>query len=298
MLPPALQRHIEGALGSEVESTTTATGGFSPATRERILLRDGRRAFVKAGTDADTRAWLRDEWRVYGALSRPFLPEVLHWSDTEAVLVLEDLGDCERAPPWTGRAVAAVVATLAEVAATRPPPDVPALDPSPFRGWQRSLWSLQSIATLGAATPEWLQSHGPVLARAEAAARISGDSLLHCDVRGDNLFLRGGRAILVDWNWSVRGNAAVDRAFWAPSLQLDGGPPPEQVVGHEPELAAAVAGFFAYQAVQPIEQATPAIRAFQVAQLRQALPWAARALGLPLEGVTTAQAASGHGMSL
>ena len=123
------------------------------------------------------------------------------------------------------------------------------------------------------------------MARAEAAAPLTGDSLLHLDVRGDNLFLRDGRAILVDWNWAERGNAAVDRAFWAPSLQLDGGPAPERVVGHEPELAAAIAGFLAEQAAKPVELATPAIRAFQRAQLRCALPWAARALGLPLTGL-------------
>ena len=235
--------------------------------------------------DEDTRSWLRDEWRIYGAISAPFLPEVLHWSAHEAVLILEDLGECERAPPWTDGAVTAVLTTLAEVGATPSPPDVPALDPEAFRGWQRALTCLDRIAALGVAGPEWIHTHGPLLVRAEATAPLSGDSLLHLDVRGDNLFLREGRAILVDWNWAQRVNPAVDHAFWAPSLQLDGGPPPERVVGREPELAAAVAGFFASQAALPVELATPAIRSFQRAQLRCALPWAARALGLPLEGL-------------
>jgi hypothetical protein len=288
MMTPSLQRHVESVLGARIDYTTTASGGFSPAARERIVLMDGRRAFVKAGTDADTKSWLRDEWRVYGGLSAPFVPEVLHWSSPEAVLILEDLGDCERAPPWTARAVAAVLKTLAEVSAADCPPDVPALDTSHFRGWQESLSGLDRIAALGVATPKWVHAHGPILAKAEASAVLSGDSLLHLDVRGDNLFLRSDRAVLVDWNWAQRGNAAVDRAFWAPSLQLDGGPPPERVVGHAPELAATVAGFFAFQAAQPVEQATPAIRAFQRAQLRCALPWAARALDLPLEGLVEA----------
>ncbi len=75
-------------------------------------------------------------------------------------------------------------------------------------------------------------------------ARSSGDGGDNLFLREDRVFLREDRAVLVDWNWAEIGNPAVDRAFWAPSLQFDGGPAPE-------------------------------------AQLRLALPWAARALGLP-----------------
>jgi len=41
-------------------------------------------------------------------------------------------------------------------------------------------------------------------------------------VRSDNLCLRDGHAVLLDWNHARIGNAAFDIAFWLPSLVLEG----------------------------------------------------------------------------
>ncbi len=280
-MDPTLRDRIHSMLGAAVASSIPAAGGFSPATRERLVLADGRRAFVKAATDEATAGWLRDEWRVYGALQAPFLPRVMAWEPESATLLLEDLGEAERAPPWTDAAVDAVLRGLDAVAAADPPAAVPALDSRAFSGWASIEADPEPFRRLTVCTDRWLKGALPVLVEAEAKAPLAGDSLLHLDVRGDNLFLRGGSAIFVDWNWARVGNAALDRAFWAPSLALDGGPSPEQVVGHAPELAAAVAGFFAHQSGLPVADATPAIRTFQFAQLQIALPWACRALDLP-----------------
>jgi len=281
MLSESLKSRVESLLGASVVSSVTAVGGFSPATRERVVLADGRRAFVKAATGPRTTEWLKDEWRIYGCVEAAWLPEVLVWDHDWPLLILEDLGDSGRAPPWTEDAVEAVLRSLSEISEVAPPSGLHRLDGAKFRGWAKTQGELGGFCGLGLCTQRWAESAVPRFVEAEEAADFSGDSLLHLDVRGDNLFLREGRAVLVDWNWAEIGNPVVDRAFWAPSLQLDGGPAPEVVVGHEPELAAAVAGFFAWHAAQPVEEASPAIRAFQLAQLRLALPWAARALGLP-----------------
>jgi hypothetical protein len=77
------------------------------------------------------------------------------------------------------------------------------------------------------------------------------------------------------------GNPRWDIAFWLPSLLLEGGPHPASVLpdgGHE---AAVVSGFFAARAGLPPVAAAPTVRAFQLAQLRVALPWACSELGLP-----------------
>ena len=102
---------------------------------------------------------------------------------------------------------------------------------------------------------------------------------MHCDVRSDNLCLRNGRAILVDWNHTRVGNPAFDVAFWLPSLVLEGGPLPDRF-GVD-EFAPVVAGFFAARAGLPPPKGAPEVRGFQLAQLEVALPWACRALGLP-----------------
>ena len=102
---------------------------------------------------------------------------------------------------------------------------------------------------------------------------------MHCDVRSDNLCLRDGRAILVDWNHTRVGNPALDLAFWLPSLALEGGPAPDGF-GVD-EFAPVVAGFFAAHAGLPPPEGAPEVRGFQRAQLEVALPWACRALDLP-----------------
>ena len=80
------------------------------------------------------------------------------------------------------------------------------------------------------------------------------------------------------------GNAVLDVAFWLPSLELEGGPKPDAVLPSGPgvaELAALVAGFFAARAGLPPPSGAPTVRGIQLAQLRPALAWACRALGLP-----------------
>ena len=117
---------------------------------------------------------------------------------------------------------------------------------------------------------------------AAAEAQLDGDEFLHFDVRSDNLCLVDGRAVLVDWNLAARGNGKFDIAFWLPSLRLEGGPEPWEVLPGAGPLAAAVAGFFAVRAGLPPPSGAPSVREFQRAQAAVALPWAARELGLKL----------------
>ncbi|MGH3031166.1 MAG: hypothetical protein ACRDNE_10445 [Gaiellaceae bacterium] len=70
-------------------------------------------------------------------------------------------------------------------------------------------------------------------------------------------------------------------AAWLPSLEAEGGPPPEALLPEAPEAAAFMSGFFAARAGLPPIPTAPHVREIQLAQLLTALPWAARALGLP-----------------
>jgi len=121
----------------------------------------------------------------------------------------------------------------------------------------------------------------PSLLTAEAAAILEGDSLVHLDVRSDNLCFRDGRALIVDWNWAALGDPAVDAQFWLPSLVLERGTPPVQL---EPEYAAWLLGFFAARAGLPPIPDAPGVRLIQLAQLAVVLPWACRLLALPPPG--------------
>jgi aminoglycoside phosphotransferase (APT) family kinase protein len=149
-------------------------------------------------------------------------------------------------------------------------PDV-AADPAPF------------LAT-GICSPEWLTNHLPALATASAAARIDGDHVLHFDVRSDNLCFTAGRALFVDWNHACLGNPVLDTASWLPSLEVEGGPAPEDVLAPDtPELAeisALLAGYFCARAGLPEIPQAPHVRRLQLDQGRVALAWACRELGI------------------
>jgi len=279
---------MEVVAGHEVVEARPVAGGYTHADRRIVSLADGRVVFVKTATDEETAEWLRAEHHVYAELGgAPFLPELIDWCDDgeRPALVLEDLSGCRWPPPWTGRDVGAVKEVLVEIAASRVPSGLPeAADWHPrLHRWPQVAQDPESFLALGLCREAWLEAALPVLESASERASLAGDRLQHFDLRSDNLCVRpDGSVVVVDWNLATVGAAHLDLAFWLPSLEDEGGPAPEAVVGARfPREAALVAGYFAHTAGQPIIPRAPRVRTVQLAQLRSALPWAARANGLP-----------------
>jgi hypothetical protein len=272
---------LERLLGSPVVAERPVPGGYTLARRTVVTLADGRTAFVKTAVDDLTRGWLEAERRIYAAVGGAFMPRVL--GADEDVLVLEDLSAAHWPPPWRDGDVQAVLAALDELHAVAPPPGLPhPQEADDLRGgWPDVAADPEPFLALGLVSPAWLDDNLATLLDAAARAELDGDSLVHLDVRSDNLCLRDGRCLIVDWNWAARGNPQLDLAFWLPSLHLEGGPEPEVVGGEiDPALAALCAGFFACRAGLPEPSAAHNLRGVQRAQLEVALPWAARSLGL------------------
>jgi hypothetical protein len=195
------------------------------------------------------------------------------WEDGERpLLVLEDLtDDAYFPPPWRPGDVDAVRATLTELGGVR----VEGLPSFPDRWpqWVAVADDAAPFLSLGIASSACLEEALPELLAAEDALPFSGSALVHGDVRSDNLCIRSGRAVLVDWNHAVLGNPAFDVAAWLPSLTLEGGPQPEDVADAAvAEFAVAIAGFFAARAGLPPPEGAPLVRGFQLAQLEIALP--------------------------
>ena len=272
-------RAVERITGSPVVAQRpAAAGGYTNAIRAIVQLADGRSVFVKAAGDDATLGWLRDEHAVYEAVTGPFMPDLLGWED--GILVLEDLSAAHWPPPWSERHIDAVRHALADLHALSPPAGLPSAgDVESLRdGWVVVASYPAPFLALGLCTATWLEHSLPTLIEAAERAPLDGDRIVHLDVRSDNLCLADGRCKLVDWNHTARGNPDLDIALWLPSLHLEGGPEP---AGH-PELAAAFAGFLACRAGLPEPPTAPphGVRPVQIAQLRVALPWAARELGL------------------
>jgi hypothetical protein len=266
-------------------------GGQTAAHRWVVELADGSTAFVKIAATEGTAEWLRDEHRFYAwAAERElaFLPRMLEFRDDERpALALEDLSAADWPPPWNPDRTTAVLSSLHEVHATPAPNWLPPVGGSQFDrdGWSRVEADPHPFLSLGLCSPGWLELALPMLLEASAAAPIEGDALLHLDVRSDNLCIRMGRAVLVDWNLACVGNELFDIACWIPSLEAEGGLAPEELLDPETpglrEMAAAVAGYLCSRAGLPRIPEAPHVRPLQLSQTRTALPWAARALGLP-----------------
>jgi hypothetical protein len=294
---PFLAGRVEALLHKKASGWRRVQRGYTPAGRWVVRFEDGSSAFLKAGDDEvragaahTTAEGLRREHRVYSQLQAPFIPRLLAFSDGPGatLLVLEDLSGASWPPPWTGKSIAAVLASLealhsARLGDGRAAEDNIAEDLEPT-GWPRVSQDPLPFLGLRLASAHWLETNLPALLGAAEDATITGDDLCHWDVRSDNLCLAGETAVLIDWNWAASGNGRLDLAFWLPSLEAEGGPPPEEILD-APELAAVVSGFFAARAGLPPIPALPGLRGVQLDQLRTALPWAVRALGLtPLDG--------------
>jgi hypothetical protein len=267
---------------TEGRLATTDRGTGAMAARWIVADGAGRSAFVKIGATDVTAEWIRTEYRNYQALRGWFLPEVRGWDDDGArpTLAIEDLSDAVWPPPWTDTGVEAVMDAFAAIAMA----PVPAhLESRPFDrdDWQAVAANPSPFLALGLCSAEWLEAALPVLDDATHRAPLDGDALVHLDVRSDNLCFRDGRAVIIDWNHATPANPDLDVAFFLPSLHAEGGPAPDALLPDAPGLAAWVAGFFCSRAGDPPILDALHVRPLQIMQSRTALPWAARALGLP-----------------
>ena len=277
-----------------VEAITTAAGrpprtwqrvtrgGYTPAERWLVTFGDGTRAFAKVGTVERVGEWLMTEHRAYAEIVGSFMPRLIGWSAQPVpALLIEDLSRAHWPPPWSDDLVAKVRATLESVAATPCPewaPPVEQLDL--FGGWSEIASDPAPFLALRLVSHEWLHAALPALIASEQTPELAGSSLLHLDVRSDNLCLAADRVVLVDWNYVSRGNPLLDVAGWLPSLTSEGGPLPEEVEPAAGTFAPAIAGYFCSHAPLPIISDAPAVREVQLAQAMTSLCWAARWLGL------------------
>ncbi|HJP71807.1 MAG TPA: aminoglycoside phosphotransferase family protein [Candidatus Limnocylindria bacterium] len=260
-------------------------GGYTPAERWIVDLDDGSRAFAKVATVEYIKDWLRSEHRAYRDIAGPFMPRLLGWADEPVpALLVEDLSAAHWPPPWRPGMVAAVLATLDQVATTPCPSWADPIEDAAselFAGWSTIAADPDPFLGLGLVTPGWLNSALPVLIEHQFPPELRGGALIHFDVRSDNICLTAERALLVDWNFVVRGNPLFDVAAWLPSLAHEGGPLPEAVSPEAGVFAPALAGYFCARAPEPVIPEAPHVRRVQRAQAATALPWAARWLGLP-----------------
>jgi hypothetical protein len=288
-LPAAVRDWVGHELGAAVVEAVTQPGGFSPGVAARLRCADGTRAFCKAVselTNTQAAEMHRREAAITAALpvSAP-VPRLLTCYDdgTWVALLFQDVAGRQPSLPWRADELTDVLKTLADAStlqtkygqdfsgwrllAAGPAVAVDRLDP----------WSRRHLGTLAALESEW----------ADAAV---GETLVHCDIRADNLLLCADRVWVVDWPAACKGAAWFDVMAFAPSVAMQGGPLPEELLARHPaargadpdavlSAACALAGYFTLGALQPPPPGLPTVRPFQAAQARVARAWLARRTG-------------------
>jgi hypothetical protein len=278
-----LRHRIERLLGQAVQSCRPVQGGYTPAIR-LLCGTSNASFFVKGGATPLTSQWVRREIQVYNRVSGSFVPDLIAWEDheSEPILIIEDLSAHHWPPPWSERQVDLVLAQVDAMHNT-PAELAPYAEVYRERGpnWRAVALDPEPFLSLGMASERWLRAALPLLLQYEAQCSTEGDSLAHWDLRSDNICITERRAVFVDWNLACMSNPKLDLGFWLPSLAHEGGPEPETILPHAPDVAAWVSGFFAARAGLPTIPDAPHVRLVQRQQLGTALPWVCRALDLP-----------------
>jgi aminoglycoside phosphotransferase (APT) family kinase protein len=303
LAPAWLRDEVEARLGGRVVEAVDQPGGFSPGVAARLRVVDGRRVFVKAvgpEPNPDSPGIHRLEARNMAVLPRSAPAPRLLWSLDQGgwvALAFEDVDGAQPALPWRAGELRRVLEMVAAMAAalTPAPAGVPLLADrleDSFVGWRR-------LAAAHAAGDDdltgldpWAARHLRRLADLEAGWPLAteGTTLLHCDLRADNLLLTPTRVVAVDWPWACVGAAWVDLLLLLPSVTMQGGPDPEATFAAQPVAAgadpeavtsalAALAGFLVRDARLPPPSGLPTLRAFQLGQGLSALDWLRRRTG-------------------
>jgi hypothetical protein len=301
-LPPAVRSAVESAVevvaGGAVVDVVPCAGGFSPGAAVAVTAEGGGQAFVKvvsAAQNPRSPDIYRLEASVHSWLpAHPAIPALrTTYDDGDWVaLVFDHVAAGPPTLPWSAADLDAVLAAVRSVqtaagavgGVARP---VGELYTEDLASW-RAL-AAERPAYLDPWSARWVDRCAEIEAGWVAAAE--GTALLHTDLRADNVLVRDGRAWIVDWPWACAGADWFDGVVMAPSVALQGGPPPEELMARAyPDappvgvlaVAAAVAGYFTRAAAQPPPPGLPTVRAHQAACGRAARAWLARLLDAPV----------------
>jgi hypothetical protein len=296
---PEPVRSWAASLGSVV-AARDVQGGFSPGCCTVLELADGRSVFVKAvGAELNEESpdIHRREGEVTAALPRlPQLPRLIDTYDDGdwVALAFDAVTGALPQHPWDEAELDVVLEDLARLHEVLTPCPIEGLESASVRertlanGWH----SLASLSEPPAGLDEWSVRHLDRLVELESESwdAVVGESLVHGDIRADNMLIDGATTVFVDWPYAARGAPVRDVVGWAASVSLEGGPDPETLLGRyrlaslsdtdaTTAMVAGVTGYFAHVALLDPPPGLPTVRAFQAAQGRIMVEWLRKRTG-------------------
>ena len=299
-LPDHVRRALETRLGAAVTEAVSQPGGFSPGVAARLRLANGRSVFVKAvsaSINPHSPGMHRREARIAAALPpsvpTPRLLDAYDDGDWIA-LTFEDVEGAAPQVPWRRPELDRVLAAVSQLTSllTPAPIDVERVSDlmsDVFTGWRQLAADVESGKDDLQGVDPWVRRHLTDLVALEmqAAGAADGATLLHTDIRADNVLLAPAKVFFVDWPWASRGAAWIDLLFMLPSVAMQRGPKPWEIFDTHPlarevagdrvtAVVAVITGFFIRSSRQPSPPGLPTIRAFQRDQGLPALEWLKR----------------------
>lgn len=299
-LPPPARAGVERLLSTPVTGARTQRGGFSRGVAALLRCADGTRAFVKAvprHSDPYAVALYEREAAVAAQLPAALPAPAFRGSvETGDWLALVFDAAAGRTPPvpWRDRNLRLVLGALIRLTELAACSLVPAAKPwggalADWRGWNHLLGD--GTDGLDGLT-SWARRHVHRLARLEESfpQAAQGDTLLHSDLRSDNILVAGTTVRFVDWAWAARGQDWIDPMIFALCAAVQGLADPQGLFLAHPagraadpravdSVLAALAGSFANASRQPADWDTGAIRAFQRAEAAATCRWLAARTG-------------------
>jgi hypothetical protein len=313
-VPGPIKAAVARVLGFPVARAVRTYGGYGPSATYLLTLVDGKRAFLK-GTyplpESSGVRWALDReevvYRRLGRTIQPWAPEYLGSvrADGWHALLLELVGGTS-ALPWTQPKAMRAVRSYANFHAStlgRPMPTwLSHTQHREFSTYWRQIGrdepAVARLADLAGQRSdearEWIRTCAGALRRGEKALWRAPEphALLHFDTRSDNVRLEGSLLRMFDWPAASVGPAEFDFAAFAQSIEAEGGPACEFVMGSYESVfplrrdvlvgsVVGIAGYFADRAPRPPVPGLPRLRSIQRRQLKASLSWAARLLDLP-----------------
>jgi aminoglycoside phosphotransferase (APT) family kinase protein len=273
-LPPTVRREIEQRCGAPVTRATSQNSGFTPGLASVLECEDGSRHFVKAASTKAQRMFAeayREEVRKLMALPEAAPAPRLLWSvDVDDWFVLSTEYVEARPPrrPWLMPELQLCLDMLSAAVPVLTPP--PAELMLPHASEELAEWPAY-WSHLRETRPDLPHLEEAAALAAQYVEAMAGETLVHTDVRDDNILLTAdGRALLCDWNFPMVGAAWLDSLFLLIGPRGDG-LDVSAVIGGHPMLSvvpdeaidivlALVIGYFLKSADDPVPPTSPFVR--------------------------------------
>ena len=242
----------------------------------------------------------RREARIAAALPASVGTPRLLWSHDDGewvALVFEDVDGSTPVTPWRPQELTRVLDAVTQLVESLTPSPI-AVETiaerlhEPLQGWRTLHSAGRAKSDDLAGVPDWARRNLARLSALESEweAASAGATLLHFDLRADNILLTPDRVLVVDWPHASLGAGWMELLQILPSIAMQGGPKPWEIFDSHPlgrdapdrkvtAVLAAVAGYFIRQSRLPASPGLPTLRAFQRDQGIPAVEWLMRRTG-------------------